>query len=84
MVRIAGAVEAGLHPEDPRLWDRKGKYNIVPEEKEKNFDSIMTENPPSLDFHKKLWGWFSDKVREFHSSGESSGPGYGTPFPQSL
>jgi len=38
---------------------------MAPEDKEPfSLKSILDQNPPSLEFHKKLWGWFNAKLRE--------------------
>ena len=56
-----------FHPEARSLWDATKKSRLTPEETEKsNLISILENNPPSLAFHKKLWAWFSQKVKTSH------------------
>jgi putative glutamine amidotransferase len=54
-----------FHPESTSLWDASVRHKMAPEDKEPiSLKSILDQNPPSLEFHKKLWGWFSAKLRE--------------------
>lgn len=58
-----------FHPEFPMLWDTSQKFRFTPQDKEeKSLLSILENNPPSLALHKKIWGWFSQKLKEYHES----------------
>jgi len=60
-----------FHPEVFWLWDKTAKFRFLPEyKKEKSLATILEQNPPSYDFHKKLWSWFSEKLMDAHNSGE--------------
>lgn len=53
-----------FHPEFPVLWDKGALYRFRPEEKELKSPRVILENsPPSVDFHRKLWAWFMDKLQ---------------------
>ncbi|MCX6561084.1 MAG: gamma-glutamyl-gamma-aminobutyrate hydrolase family protein [Candidatus Aminicenantes bacterium] len=48
-----------FHPEFPMLWDATPKYKVAPDDKNLfACRTILEKNPPSFEFHKKLWGWF--------------------------
>ncbi len=56
-----------FHPEFPILFDAEKKFRFTAEDREeKSLLSILEANPPSLDFHKKIWSWFSEKLEEYH------------------
>jgi len=56
-----------FHPEFPMLWDTTKKFKMVPDDKEEtSLRSFLEKNPPSLNFHKKLWSWFSEKLKAYH------------------
>ncbi len=58
-----------FHPEAPSLWDKEEKFRFTPEDDEgKSLRSILEDNPPSFDFHKKIWAWLSQKLKEYHAS----------------
>ena len=53
-----------FHPESRNIWDATKKSRLIPEDKEDiNLLSILENNPPSLAFHKKLWSWFTQKLK---------------------
>ena len=57
-----------FHPEFPILYDKETKFRFTPQDKEeKSLKSILEENPPSFEFHKKIWAWFSEKLLEYHN-----------------
>jgi putative glutamine amidotransferase len=52
-----------FHPEFPLLWNPEGRYRMTPhDETEFNPLQTLTDNPPSLDFHKKIWQWLAEKI----------------------
>lgn len=54
-----------FHPEFPILWDSNRKFRFTPEDKKsQSLFTILENNPPSLDFHKKIWSWFAEKLLE--------------------
>ncbi len=56
-----------FHPEFPILYDPEQKFRFAPEDKEEtSLISILESNPPSLDFHRKIWSWFGAKLEEYH------------------
>jgi len=58
-----------FHPEFPILWDHEKKIRFTPQDKEEmSLLSILESNPPSLSFHKKIWAWFSQKLKKYHES----------------
>lgn len=57
-----------FHPEASSLWDETIKSKLTPDDKEEiRLFSILEKNPPSLAFHQKLWSWFSEKLRVYHT-----------------
>lgn len=56
-----------FHPESRNIWDATRKSRLTPgDEEETNLLSILENNPPSLAFHKKLWSWFTQKLKASH------------------
>ena len=56
-----------FHPEFPMLWDTTEKFRIIPQDKEGfNINSFLKNNPPSWDFHQKIWAWLSQELTESH------------------
>lgn len=52
-----------FHPEFPMLWDAMTQYRFTPQDKDLfTVNGFLKAHAPSLDFHKKLWAWFFDKV----------------------
>ena len=57
-----------FHPEFRTLYDMEGRYRFTPDDGEgRNIRSVLTSNPPSYDFHRKIWEWFVENVRAFHN-----------------
>jgi putative glutamine amidotransferase len=57
-----------FHPEYSSLWNAEKKFRFTLKDKEgKSLSSILDNNPPSFAFHKKIWAWFSQKLREYHN-----------------
>ena len=56
-----------FHPEARSIWDATTTSRLTPEEKEKTaLMAVLEKNPPSLGFHKKLWAWFTQKLKTSH------------------
>jgi len=67
--RFPNVLGVQFHPELYWLWDKTAKFRFLPEYKnEKSAATILEQNPPSFEFHKKLWSWFSEKLKETHHS----------------
>jgi len=61
-----------FHPEYNMLWDPEETFQFTPSDTVKrSLYSVLEKNPPSLEFHKKLWAWFIAKMVEYHKLGES-------------
>ena len=57
-----------FHPEASSLWNAEKKFRFtLQDEEEKSLRSILDNNPPSFDFHKKIWAWLSQKLKEYHN-----------------
>lgn len=53
-----------FHPDFPELWNTDFTFKWKPEDKEEaSFLSILKKYPPSLEFNKKIWAWFFEKVK---------------------
>jgi putative glutamine amidotransferase len=67
--QFANVLGVQFHPEKPELWDKDAKFQFTPEDKEKiSLRSILDNNPPSYDFHKRLFTWFFQNVEKFHKT----------------
>jgi len=54
-----------FHPEFSMLWDAEPKYKFTPQDKELiGINSFLEAHAPSLEFHKKLWRWFFDRINK--------------------
>jgi len=63
-----------FHPEFPVLWDTNKKLRFTLQDKEgQSLLSILENNPPSFAFHKKIWAWFSQILKEYHESKQKTG-----------
>jgi putative glutamine amidotransferase len=56
-----------FHPESRSLWDRSRTGRVTLTEEETTYFDIMENHPPSLEFHQKIWSWFSEKLEAYHS-----------------
>lgn len=58
-----------FHPEFPVLWNPEASDALTPSDT-RPFSPYaeLTNNPPSLEFHKKLWAWFAETLTVFHAS----------------
>jgi len=69
--RFSNVLGVQFHPELTWLWDKETKFRFLPEyEKEKSLATILEQNPPSYDFHRRLWQWFAEMLKETHHSRE--------------
>jgi putative glutamine amidotransferase len=57
-----------FHPEFPILYDKTKQYKLAPHDPETlNIFTLLESNNPSLTFHKKIWSWFEERIKSFHS-----------------
>jgi len=62
--RFPAVLGVQFHPEFPMLWETEPKYKIAPNDRDLfGCRTILEANPPSLEFHKRLWTWFFTKVK---------------------
>jgi putative glutamine amidotransferase len=55
-----------FHPESYRLWDEDLQIRQNPEDTPFSYWEILKNNPPSLDFHRKIWDWFAEAMKKNH------------------
>ncbi|MHB8055414.1 MAG: gamma-glutamyl-gamma-aminobutyrate hydrolase family protein [Candidatus Aminicenantales bacterium] len=54
-----------FHPEFRKLWEKAPEYRISPDDSELfGYRTVLDANPPSYEFHKRLWNWFFSAVRD--------------------
>lgn len=56
-----------FHPENYRLWDEKLQIRQSPVDKPFSYWEILKNNPPSLEFHHKIWEWFAEAMKKNHN-----------------
>jgi putative glutamine amidotransferase len=56
-----------FHPEHGMLWDAEPRSRWKPGDPPTSFLAVLEGAPPSLEFHKKIWGWFAEKLVESHN-----------------
>ena len=58
-----------FHPEFPLLWDQEASFLFSPQDEEEFIPlETLKNSPPSFSFHKKIWSWFHESLKEFHQS----------------
>lgn len=58
-----------FHPDFPELWNTDFTFKWTPEDKEEaSFLSLLRKNPPSLHFNKRIWTWFCEQVKIYHTA----------------
>lgn len=58
-----------FHPERFTIWEGATKFRFTPRDKEPTtLMSFLESHPPSLEFHKKIWSWLSQRLQEFHAA----------------
>jgi putative glutamine amidotransferase len=63
-VKYPNVLGVQFHPEFPMLWDTKSEYRFTPKDKDLfTVNGFLKSHAPSLDFQKKIWTWFFDKVK---------------------
>ena len=59
-----------FHPEFYTLWDENRMFRIALDDEPKSIPTILDENPPSYDFHKKLWAWYTEQITAYARRGD--------------
>jgi len=60
-----------FHPEFRKLWDPTPEFRNTPDDKELfSYRKVIEANPPSYEFHKKLWLWFFGAVKDGSGAGK--------------
>jgi putative glutamine amidotransferase len=64
-VKFPNVLGVQFHPEFPMLWEAEPKVKFTPQDKDLiGIKTYLEAHPPSVEFHKKLWQWFFDKVKK--------------------
>lgn len=59
-----------FHPEYRKLWDATPEFKFSPDDPDLfGYRTILEANPPSLEFHKRLWSWFLTRVKGAEHAG---------------
>ncbi|HHS14259.1 MAG TPA: hypothetical protein ENN03_10915 [bacterium] len=53
-----------FHPEFPMLYDASSTHRIHPDDEPSSLRAMLEANEPSFEFHRALWDWFFDKVKD--------------------
>jgi putative glutamine amidotransferase len=57
-----------FHPDFPELWNEGLTFRWKPEDKgEASFLSLMKNYPPSEEFNRRIWTWFFEQVKAYHT-----------------
>ncbi len=66
--RYPNVLGVQFHPEFAIIYDRTSNYRFTPLDREEiSLIEILENNPPSYQFHQKIWEWFSQKLKEDHN-----------------
>jgi putative glutamine amidotransferase len=55
-----------FHPEHYQLFNAEPRHRQKPGDPPTSFLAILEGTPPSLEFNKKIWGWFAGKLVASH------------------
>jgi len=56
-----------FHPEFASIWDSKITYKFTPDDVDKiTVIDFLRGKPPSINFHKKIWEWFTNALKNSH------------------
>ncbi|HAR36246.1 MAG TPA: hypothetical protein DCR87_04960, partial [Acidobacteria bacterium] len=61
--RFPNVLGIQFHPEHYRLWDQNLQVKFQPDGAPTSYWEILNSNPPSLEFHRKLWAWFGEAMK---------------------
>lgn len=65
--RFPNVLAVQFHPENMNLWDASRPYRLSPQETSPlTWKGFLEAHPPSLEFHKKLWAWFTARLAGRH------------------
>ncbi|MBN1222782.1 MAG: gamma-glutamyl-gamma-aminobutyrate hydrolase family protein [Candidatus Aminicenantes bacterium] len=56
-----------FHPDAAFLWDPEAQIQFFPGEKRGSLVSRLKAKAPSYEFNRKIWSWFDEKLKSFHS-----------------
>jgi len=70
--RFPNVLGVQFHPEHYRLWDKTLQIKKRPEEQSFNCWELLNNNPPSLEFHRRLWHWFCEVLKKNHELRQSN------------
>lgn len=60
-----------FHPEHYRLWDQKLQVKFSPDGRPTSYQEILSTNPPSVEFHRKIWQWLAEAMKQNRTKKES-------------
>jgi len=67
--RYTNVLGVQFHPEFPILWDQTKTFKFTPnDKKEVSLKAILEALPPSIEFHKKIWHWFCEKLEDCYQN----------------
>ena len=56
-----------FHPEFASIWDSEKTYKFTPDDVDKTtVIDFLRGKPSSIDFHKKIWEWFTNALKNSH------------------
>lgn len=64
--RFPNVLAVQFHPENMNLWDASRPYLLSPQESPQTWKGFLEAHPPSLEFHRKLWAWFTARLVTSH------------------
>lgn len=63
--RYKNVLGVQFHPEYYQIYQKSSRFKSTPGEPPQfNIRSFLIEHPPSMEFHQKLWKWFSEALSE--------------------
>ncbi|MDD8021378.1 MAG: gamma-glutamyl-gamma-aminobutyrate hydrolase family protein [Acidobacteriota bacterium] len=68
--RYVNVLGIQFHPENYRLWDENFKISLIPGGLPDSYWNLLKNNPPSIEFHRRIWQWFA-RIMEKNSRQET-------------
>lgn len=65
--RFPNVLGIQFHPDFSILWDRNATFTIAPGDEKQGVRSFFEEHHPSFEFNRKIWLWFIDRARSYHT-----------------
>lgn len=62
--RFRNVLGVQFHPEATGIWDPERKSRQAPTDTPFNIRALLESTPPSLEFHKGIWNWWSRVLSE--------------------